>query len=490
MRRRRRQSDTSEVALMAVMTKAMGAFLILMVFAMQYYIPDFTAEQIAAIVNRSIGSVCKELAGAVDRMKKGDFTRQDMDALQREIEVALAKLAQAEGDITRLQTRLDQSVSQLRRVEGERTRLETETQELKAQIARLKAFDPAKMQAEIDRLSSDLVERILEAKKLAEVLDKIRRTDSVIFFARYQNCGDDVLALDVARQRGKDGKPEPLIPTADSSGYTLVRRGFPASSDFKGSSFKFRTDSIYGEEVSHILSENFAAAGDTFAIYLNYLNTQPAQQISTQGPSLAESSCRVRVSVYAGGGTLESGISVSSKNPFILVGVVRLDEQNRLVAVNTSPTERAWFEHYLQQSACTALTCDPASKQAQSDAFAALQGAYQSRLMRTPSRQITANGEAVTAILSEFRDRFLTGQLTQTALSRLAALAVAPASAAGGAVPDGNAIADATKRLSALGTPPALQREFLARANQGWWTPEEFTRRVNSVAAIQQEAVK
>ncbi|WP_040771625.1 hypothetical protein, partial [Rhodopseudomonas sp. B29] len=72
MKRRRRQSDTSEVALMAVMTKAMGAFLILMVFAMQYYIPDFTAEQIAAIVNKSIGGVRKELAGVVDRMKKGD----------------------------------------------------------------------------------------------------------------------------------------------------------------------------------------------------------------------------------------------------------------------------------------------------------------------------------------------------------------------------------------------------------------------------------
>lgn len=209
MKRRRHQSDTSEVALMAVMTKAMGAFLILMVFAMQYYIPDFTAEQIAAIVNRSIGSVRKDLAGAVDRIKKGDFTKQDLEALQREIEVALAKLSQAESDITRLQTRLDQSVSQLRRVEGERARLEAEAQELKAEIARLRAFDPAKMQAAIERLTGELSDKLAEVEAL-----KINCISFPVPEHSPSTCSIKIVVMKSSRwrSRGKTGEMGSQLP--------------------------------------------------------------------------------------------------------------------------------------------------------------------------------------------------------------------------------------------------------------------------------------
>ena len=57
---------------MAVMTKAMGAFLILMVFGMKYYIPDFTSEQIAAIVRASLDGVRTQLEASSRKLKSGD----------------------------------------------------------------------------------------------------------------------------------------------------------------------------------------------------------------------------------------------------------------------------------------------------------------------------------------------------------------------------------------------------------------------------------
>lgn len=482
MRRRRRQSDTSEVALMAVMTKAMGAFLILMVFAMQYYIPDFTAEQIAAIVNRSIGSVRKDLADATDRLKNGNFTKEDMEALRSQIELALAKLSQAESDIARLQTRLDQSVSQLKRIEGERARLEAEGQSLRAEIARLRAFDPSVMQATIERLTGELSDKLAEVEALKNQAQKLSGARALSIHMQYQNCGDKIIALAVARQNARDGKSTSLIPVDGSTAYTPVGRSFTSTPEGTNSYFTFLANPVYGEEVSQVWLAHRALPGDTYAIYLNYLNHAMEQRVNTQGPSIEESSCRVRLSIYDGKTNLNLDQSIGATNPFAFGKAVRVT-QDALVPVNTSSSEEQWFQRNLLQAPCKALTCDPNSQEARKMVFGLLEGIYQYRLSRTPTPRIPVDPNVVNQIVDDLKIGFLSGQFTQISLSRFAALAVAPRAGlvTAGAAPGADIIAEAGKRLAGVGTPPSLQREFLARASQGWWTPEEFVRRVNSV---------
>jgi hypothetical protein len=483
MKRRRHQSDTSEVALMAVMTKAMGAFLILMVFAMQYYIPDFTAEQIAAIVNRSISGVRQDLASAVERMKRGDFTKEELEELQRQIDVALAKLSQAESDIARLQTRLDQSVSQLKRIEGDRARLEAEGQSLRAEIARLRAFDPSAMQAAIERLTGELSDKLAEVEALKNQLHKLSGARALSIHMKYQNCGDEIIALAVARQDGRDGKSTSLIPVDGSTAYTPVGRSFAPTPEGTNTYFTFLADPVYGEEVSQVWLAHRALPGDTYAIYLNDLNRAMEQRANTQGPSIEESSCRVRLSIYDGKTNLNLDQSIGATNPFAFGKAVRVT-QDALVPVNTSSSEAQWFQRNLLEAPCKALTCDPNSQEARKTVFGLLEGIYQYRLSRTPTPRIQVDPNAVNQIIDDLKTGFLSGRFTQNSLSRFAALAIAPpaGSVTSGAAPGADIIAETRKRLADTDIPSSLQREFLTRASQGWWSSDEFERRIQSVA--------
>lgn len=182
MRRRRRgNAETSEVALMAVMTKAMGAFLILMVFGLRYYMPDFTADEIAQIVKSSMGETRERLNELKKDIRIGDFTKEEVAALQEKLDFALAGLAKAESEVARLQSRLDEANSQLQRLVQEKAALEQKVAALEAEIARLRANDPAKLLARIKELEAQLAStqaELAQARsdiaRLTQELDKLR----------------------------------------------------------------------------------------------------------------------------------------------------------------------------------------------------------------------------------------------------------------------------------------------------------------------------
>jgi hypothetical protein len=470
MRRRRRQSDTSEVALMAVMTKAMGAFLILMVFAMQYYIPDFTAEQIAAIVNRSIGGVRQDLASAVERMKKGDFTKEELAALQRQIEVSLAKLAQAEGDIARLQTRLDQSVSQLKRVEGERVRLEAEAHALKAEVARLKAFDPSVMQAEIVSLNRQL--------------DVWEKADSVFLELKYRDCGDAIINLRVARRMGDGSASEKLIPDAGQKTFDAITRGPLRERGYDDSArLLVDNDQTEGMVFRHFWSARRLRQGEYLAVYAAYLNADAAVPVeSSSGPGLSSTYCKAEFRGISTSSAPVSGVTqISRSNPFALVTVLKATERG-LVKQQPNAEELRWFQQRIDDASCDSYTCAPDSAIYRKQVAALLADIYRARLNAALPRQPAFDPGAMGRLVGELLGRFENGSINQQQLADYAALATSPHSGS----PVGTSLDAATtdaarRRLVAAAVPPLLVQEFLARASRGVWSADEFERRIRTV---------
>ncbi|BAU89050.1 MULTISPECIES: hypothetical protein [Methylobacteriaceae] len=481
MRRRRRQAETSEVALMAVMTKAMGAFLILMVFGMKYYIPDFTSEQIAAIVRSSLGGVRTQLEASGRKLKSGDYTREDLDRLQEQIDAAVAKLAQAERDVSRLQTRLDQAASQLRRVEEERGRLRTEAEAARTEIARLKAAlaeaeararrfetEAETLRAEVARMKAEdtaaLKSRIEALAR--ENADLAARRTAVVQL-RY-TCADAVIVVGVSHQETREpGKAEPVIPGDGSPGYGPIVRGPDTMRPQESLDFSPLRGS---REVASTWMGRALHAGDALAVYAKYLNAVPMD--GSQGPSGASISCEVTSFLSSGGIAVGAPpIRVGPQRPFAFIGLVRLVGE-RLQAVRLDEAQTRWFAERLSAAPCKAPVCDPSSAAARGALRGYLADLYGSRLAETP---IGSPGDGAGPVVDELLDRYVAGSLDQPTVTRWIDLVAAdPKQAAGAPSGPSDALAGEMRpRLSAAGVPQAVADAFLRRASFGWWSPAE-----------------
>ena len=167
---------------MAVMTKAMGAFLILMVFGMQYFVPDMTAEQISKIIQESLQRAKSDLSKIEQNLDKSG-TGASNSQTQAAIGDVLKRLDDAAADIERLRIRLDQAIAQLRHSEEERTRLSAENDQLKADLAKAQALiqslqaQVAALTAERDKLAAQLKSLAQARQDLAQAANALKRGD-------------------------------------------------------------------------------------------------------------------------------------------------------------------------------------------------------------------------------------------------------------------------------------------------------------------------
>ena len=93
--KRPRRSDPSagsEIAMMAVITKAMGAFLVLVVLLMPYYVVNINIEGLTKNVQEKMDKVqnqssetLKNVKEALQRAGKGRLTDREIDELQAQI---------------------------------------------------------------------------------------------------------------------------------------------------------------------------------------------------------------------------------------------------------------------------------------------------------------------------------------------------------------------------------------------------------------------
>lgn len=187
MRRRHRETGGGEVAMMAVITKAMGAFLVLMIMLLPYYTGDTQSRQAVDDTGRRIDDAKAGLDSAVDRLKKGRLTDSEIDDILQRLQRAHDELTEAQSLIGQLRIKVDQAASQINRLEqqnatlqAEIARLRDETDALKAAVAnlaaeiqRLKAFDPATLQARIRQLEKQVEETELENARLKSALAEV-----------------------------------------------------------------------------------------------------------------------------------------------------------------------------------------------------------------------------------------------------------------------------------------------------------------------------
>lgn len=155
MGRRRRHTDGGEIALMAVTTKAMGAFLILMIFGFKYYVADMEGAREAEELTERLAETREAMARATDRARRGEYTEEEMNAVLAALIEAEEALAAAEALVAQLKARLDQALSAIRRLEEENARLAAENAELTEENAAL-AEAVLALTAEVEALRAEV----------------------------------------------------------------------------------------------------------------------------------------------------------------------------------------------------------------------------------------------------------------------------------------------------------------------------------------------
>ncbi|WP_294533870.1 hypothetical protein [uncultured Rhodoblastus sp.] len=229
MRRRHRETSGGEVAMMAVITKAMGAFLVLMIMLLPYYTGDTQSQQTVDDTGRRIDEAKAGLDGAVDRLKKGRLTDAEIDDILNRLQQAHDELTEAQGLIRQLRIKVDQAASQINRLEQQNAallaqvtalqtqaaQLQAEIEKLKQEIARLRAIDTEALQARIRELEAEIARlkiAIAEVERLksenaaqAAEIEKLKNENEVLrVLAAFPDiflsskCSDPYLIPDLA----------------------------------------------------------------------------------------------------------------------------------------------------------------------------------------------------------------------------------------------------------------------------------------------------
>lgn len=134
MKRRRREAGGGEVALMAVITKAMGAFLVLVVIMLPHYVFSPASRETAENAKKSVEqaqSIANEIA---EKLKKGRLTDEEIDELLRQIDELTKSLEAAKTEIAALKRQLDQAYSEIARLKKKLEEQEQIIAALKAEI--------------------------------------------------------------------------------------------------------------------------------------------------------------------------------------------------------------------------------------------------------------------------------------------------------------------------------------------------------------------
>lgn len=164
MRRPHRSIETFDISLMAVVTKAMGAFLVLMLLLMPYYSRSPLGKDEALSLARKVRDADEKIAGVLGSLGAGDnnailsSVREDLgsgqkliDQLKRSIDqlnsqsarlaeriaVQAQELEQLKTDKTRMSERIAQLEQDNKRVTEENTRLKKEVEDQKVRIGAL-----------------------------------------------------------------------------------------------------------------------------------------------------------------------------------------------------------------------------------------------------------------------------------------------------------------------------------------------------------------
>lgn len=130
MRRPHRSIEVFDISLMAVVTKAMGAFLVLMIVFMQYYSSGPLGKQTAADLQQSIEHTQKDLTEAMKRVVE----KSNPEEIAKLLEEARRRLEDAKKMIDQLRRENDALNSQAQRLQQENNQLRQQINDMQRQL--------------------------------------------------------------------------------------------------------------------------------------------------------------------------------------------------------------------------------------------------------------------------------------------------------------------------------------------------------------------
>src|SRR5580704_9946841 len=130
MRRPSRSIEVFDISLMAVVTKAMGAFLVLMLVFMQYYSSGPIGQKTTADILQAIDDTEKNLSEAAKKIAE----HASPEEIANLLEDARRHLLEARQEIEQLKRENDALNSQVQRLEGENAALQKQVESQQRKI--------------------------------------------------------------------------------------------------------------------------------------------------------------------------------------------------------------------------------------------------------------------------------------------------------------------------------------------------------------------
>lgn len=169
MKRPHRSIETFDISLMAVVTKAMGAFLVLMLLLMPYYSSSPLGKDEAEDLARKVQDADAKIKGVLDKLGDKDLgqnlisAREQLGSGAQLINQLKRYVDQLSAQVTRLEEKIVTLTAELDQLKKDKTTLTARVAELEKQNAELKA-ENEKLKAEIEQLKK----RIAELEKIVE----------------------------------------------------------------------------------------------------------------------------------------------------------------------------------------------------------------------------------------------------------------------------------------------------------------------------------
>lgn len=247
MRRPHRTIETFDISLMAVVTKAMGAFLVLMLLLMPYYTPGLPGQAAQRLLKE-----LQEASAKLDSISKkvdqsgGQGLEKDAQALAQEVNSTADLLTKLEGLINK-------AFAEVARLEKENEDLKAQLAEIKRELANLQAQTGTSDRAVYVNLSSSGCQDVLFKALILRVGDEMGRT-----FTQTQEPVPPELVLYASTEvgRGRDLAETVIQPVPE-----LADQGaFKKYVKYPNANFvAVWTDVVYGEYVVILKKADFKA---------------------------------------------------------------------------------------------------------------------------------------------------------------------------------------------------------------------------------------
>jgi len=217
VKRPRREGGGGEVALMAVITKAMGAFLVLVVIMLPDYIYVVQSGKQGADARRMLDAASQEVKQLEQALNDASGPPKDLTAVRRGLQDLEQKLAALQDEVASLSHRLGQADAEIARLTaadvaqsgkpdaGAQQALDTAAQEAKQIEQALNAADMTPQdRAAMRQKLQDLEQRLAAAKdEVASLGDKLRQAGVAIKRLKGENEDLKAQVADLEDQKAK-----------------------------------------------------------------------------------------------------------------------------------------------------------------------------------------------------------------------------------------------------------------------------------------------